>query len=717
MAATPLVNPLDAFQSYSTHFILLAARALDDLAVFTKTDDKGNPLPGAAQESLEAINRVERLGDVVPLANKQRSTYLVLDTRRFAHFSVESLRHEVLIGGAQEGVPVASFATSLDMQVIDSAGISFFNFMQWLMDSQLQTSFDGMAFLLRVLFVGHNPDGSTETVQSVTIPMILSEMTLDLSETKGIYDLKFMPTMNFDVQKQPRWLNIGTATTFLTKKGANNLGEMVRSFQTELNRISYERYNRTSNDLITRVGKQPRPGTNRYGRLVQYAITIPKEWESFTWTGKATTEVVERNFKIEKERAEAAAKKQQETTQDQQSKTITPAESATFTAESGTLITDVLDDMFKQVNQIHEYANEEKMKKDDRLLKFYKHMVHISSDENRFIVHIDVIPFEVPDAKPPKEGETGKVSSNDRWFTEINGKRVPRNFFEMDYIFTGRNIDILNLDMKFENLQFLLASNIRISEGELYSISRQGQKPLGDAGKIDVKTPPQVVSYRAYDPMMIPIMSGAESSNFSQFVVARDPADNQKMTQDYQAYTRNLSAFYAASPINVNMTIRGNPYLMGKFNTGVVLPAVSTESNTGNGPSTISEEAVRNYRTALENTILRRNDIVRGSGNNFQVTLGTDSYMVTPVFAKINIRGPNVDFRTNSARRDDDGELIAGQDFSTELLIDNYYMVMKIVNNFQRGTFTQELELFVHSVFGHTSANAEPAKPERKPLA
>jgi hypothetical protein len=126
---------------------------------------------------------------------------------------------------------------------------------------------------------------------------------------------------------------------------------------------------------------------------------------------------------------------------------------------------------------------------------------------------------------------------------------------------------------------------------------------------------------------------------------------------------------------------------------------------------------VKQYRAKLEAAILKRNDIVRGSGQNFQVTLGDDSYMITPVFAKINIRGPNVDFRTNSAARDDDGELIAGQNFSSELLIDNYYMVMKIVNNFQRGNFTQELEMLVHNVFGLTSANPDNQKPERKSLA
>uniref|UniRef100_UPI00260FA3F5 hypothetical protein n=1 Tax=Janthinobacterium sp. TaxID=1871054 RepID=UPI00260FA3F5 len=264
-----LYNPLDKFQSYSIHHILLATRTTQAAKDFT---DEGKNGP-----TLAAINNTMNLGDAVPYGDAN-TAFLVIDTRRFAQFSIESMKYDVLINGLDRGAGVANLATSMEMTIQDSIGISFINFLQWLMNDQMQTNFDGMIFMHRVLFVGHTSEGKTETVQSVTIPLYLFNLELNLDSSKGTYTVEFMPNMNFDVVKHDRWLNIYTASRFFTGPGQNTLGAMVDNFELQLNTASQDYYNKAQVVATGAAAVSPSGSSNRekFGRVVKYQITIPK---------------------------------------------------------------------------------------------------------------------------------------------------------------------------------------------------------------------------------------------------------------------------------------------------------------------------------------------------------------------------------------------------------------------------------------------------------
>ena len=73
----------------------------------------------------------------------------------------------------------SSTALDLSFDVIDSTGISFANFLQWLMQEQMQVNWDGLTMLMQVLFIGHRKDGTSETVESVMIPAIFNEIAVE----------------------------------------------------------------------------------------------------------------------------------------------------------------------------------------------------------------------------------------------------------------------------------------------------------------------------------------------------------------------------------------------------------------------------------------------------------------------------------------------------------------------------------------------------------
>jgi hypothetical protein len=361
--------------------------------------------------------------------------------------------------------------------------------------------------------------------------------------------------------------------------------------------------------------------------------------------------------------------------------------------------------MFKQVPDIQRFGSDEHIRANGNVITFYKHVISVTSDEQSCIVHVDVVAFEVPNVKPPSKsivnGPT-QVSQQEDFFktTTENGitKRVPKDFFTFDYAFTGLNHDILTFDMKIQDLQFLLATNSRVSEGVLLTRSLQGQKQQ-EEGKEAIdpnsKVLPEIFNARAYDPFLLPMLTEGQKASFSDYIKLRDEKAAQQKATIAAEYSKNLSAFYAISPITTAITIRGNPDIMAKFNIDAPMAHIGTTTAGANGAvSATNLGNKKEYRIKFENDIKATSGVRSGASPGTFTTanpIGPNSYLTRPVFVKLNIRGPNVNLVN---------ELIEGQDFTTEVLFDNYYVVFKVVNIIEEGVFTQQLELWSHNVFG-----------------
>ncbi len=693
-------NPLDEFNTYSVHYIMLACRTTTTAQAFASDDDK------AMAASLAAVDKTSALGQPVVLNNNATDVFLVMDTRRFSQFTVESLKYDVLINGLQKGGSTSNLAVDLQMTILDSVGISFANFMQWLMDYQMKTNYDGLIFMLRTIFVGHKPDGTSETVQSETIPMHLNKMEINLDYAKGAYNLEFMPNMNFDVNRYARFLSVSLATTYKTGKG-NTLRTIVQNLEDELNRKSEEYYEEVQT-IVKKSGS-----TDTLGRPVKYMITLPsKRWGDFEVLGATPGAAAELKW------VPAAVEE----------KTTAPGRNEnygnegrghlkeTYTAVKPSLsIPKVLDAIFKQTPEVAKLGNfQTDTVSTDGFVTFYKYIVGLTSDDTCMMVHVDVVEFKVPNLfaqEQPKSKATSIVSQQEDEFykTEtdpVTGiiRREPRNFLEYDYIFTGRNKDILNFDMKIQDFQFLLASNIRIGDGAVRGTT-DGSVPNADPTEKNN----DLLYTRKYDPILMPLDSKAALENFSKYTLMSKTKDQANdITKQSQQYTKNLSMFYAGSPITVALTIKGNPLIMHKFNMGKLLqhpgspsPGGSAQSGSAAGGA-VGDSRVA-YRKNLEEQILHANpDSFEKRGDSFVLknNLDSKSYAISPVFVKVNIKGPNVDFRTNEPASDTN-------DYATSVLSDNFYVVFKLTNIIQGSAFTQELELYSHNIFGRTKINKD----------
>jgi len=619
----------------------------------------------------------------------------------------------------------------------------------------MQTNFDGIIFMHRVVFVGHTSEGKTETVQSVTIPMHLTKLELNLDAQKGTYTAEFMPNMNFDVTQHNRWLTIHDAHTYFTGKGVNNLGAIIDSFELQLNTVSSAFYDKAQKEF--RDAKRITVDET-YGRKVQYQITIPDDWRVYRLSAAATadaTEILHKAVtsadqkKLDAAKKEAAdAKKAREDaakeaaadaaetakeeaaagnppTQIPQPAKAAEPKDAHITVETDRQITEVLDMIFKQVPQLAELGAGRKTAGEKGSVTFYKHFVGITSSDSLILVHVDVVPFEVPNVLVDDGGAKTISAGDAKFYQDIddNGRRVPKNFMEFDYIFTGTNKDVLNFDMKLQDLQFMLASQLNLGPGVGGVIENvQSNTQMVQNGKA-INQRSELITTRKYDAILMPKKSADELNNFKQYsdLLAKDA--RLSAVKDAGNYMRNLSMYYAMSPIIAILTIRGNPDIMTKFNQNSFLPhppVAAPATNSGGGPiaqpqSTGATQGKHdNYRKLFEQRILNGNvqeedDAVGNktdrpktvavrefeqNGSTFRVakTLGNANYAMSPVFARVNIKGPKVDFRT--------GKEIMGGDFAERLLTDNFYVVFRVTNIIERNAFTQQLELYSHNIFG-----------------
>lgn len=676
MAVRSPFNPLDKYQSYSVHYLMMVCRSTEAAKPFITNDDTLQDLAGQAK-SLEAINRVKQLGDPIQIDELKDTAYLILDTRRFSQFSVQDLKYEIWVNGLSRGNSPANLATDLSMTILDSVGVSFVNFMQELMDVKLNTNFDGLVFLLRLIFVGHEENGSTTTVQSETIPMHLNKMEINLDHSKGIYNLEFLPNLNFDPVRHARFLTIGTSTTYTTGAG-NTLGGLIDSFEKSLNDKSKSYF-----DDVQRIAP--------VGRRVDYRITIPDAWRPFEVNGPSVGAALDRKFKADQE---------DEQRRIQAAKDAGKIIDSYVAAPRGYTIPDVLDLMFKAIPKVIE-AGLFSTTSGPRQVRFHKYITGFTSDDERLTIHVDVVEFIIPDLFA-KETSTPKQAEalDDQFYNKpeiIDGAtvRLPRNFLEWDYIFTGTNDSILNFDLKLEDVQMLRTMNSQIGGVALRdSVDKNGN--LIDGKWIGAN---DLIYARRYDPLVVPLDTKAALDNFKRISALNKQSEEARdSVAKVERYITNLSMFYAASPIQAVMTIKGNPLILHKFNIGKLLPhgTKATQAAPQKNPN-------EDYRKQLENEILEKNvgAFTRGETTGtfvFNINFNTKSYATSPVFARVNVYGPDPD--------NDTGDSLSR--FSKSVLSNNFYVIFKVTNIISGHSFTQEIELTNHTMFKQPEIDKKP---------
>jgi hypothetical protein len=663
--STP-VNPLDKFRSYAYHHILIAASNTESLRSF---------LNGKA----ESVSNLK-------LGQKSKDGYYVIcDTRKNSFFSITDISYSSTLNAGNSKMANIVFG-SIDMSITDPSGITFLNYLNWLSKTKLQVNLFKTVFALKTIFVGFTADGRTETVYQDAIPMLMYDMTAEPSHRGSTLIAKFTPAANGIVVQADDFSRMLDVPGVSSK--TKLLKDAVKAFENALNAKSRKWYKDLQIKIINNSKESDVQPSKGYGKLVQYMITVPDDWSDFKINGNYL-DVTETKFK------RGGTKENVETN----------GVNIGFNTTPTSTIFDALEIMMKQSDEVNKLASNDNRAAGN--VRGYKILSNITSDDDTLVVHFDIVNYSIPKIDENAGKQTGKDTANKSQFFNIDDKK---NVMKFEYIFTGKNADILNLNMKINNVNLFLADNLIISDQASQEVQKnQAVKPSDDTS---TKSKDVIISLEPKDPVVPPMKTGSQQQNMSWSTETDSRKETVKLRQQF---IHNMSMAHGISSFNVVMKIRGNPALFGRFSDKTLLPHVKTIDNiqdvkyvTTNDKFTQNSDTFFT-QTDVQSYIDAKNKMVKEMGADTGGTQPNSAPTLLPYYVKVHIRGQDFDVMQKAD---------SFSDFKPyeDLWYNGYYLVTKVDHHFSNGEFTQDLLIgaIPGDLYGQNQSDTSKEKPAPK---
>lgn len=700
------LNPLDDFRSYSYHNILLVSNTTEGLRPFLSSRDSTD------KDALSAITSTPH-GEKVNFGDSSSGTYLVIDSRRTSDFSIREFNYSTFpgIGNASQTHVIVGL---LNMIIVDPDGIIFINYLKYLIDEKLKSNLFGIHFLLKTIFVGHRSDGSTETVSTSSIPLMMFNLEFDVSYKEGVYTIQWVPMMHNIGTMIKDFTRIKDVKTISCEDG--KLGTAIVNFENRLNETYRDWYKFNNIEQKAAGDAQEIKLNKKTGRLIQVMITIPKRWEEKFKVASNFSVDIERNFTKELQKRKELQEQETQEQKDAYKKELDELEQKSGGREtrseiekrlnrqtvsvSPTLnVYDVLSEILKLCPEVNAMANKEAIK--ENAITLFKTISSVTSNEEVILVHFDILEYTVPNITIDEK------ESNNNWYVEMpNGERIPKNSITYDYIFTGKNTDITEFSLKMQMAQqlFLNTSKVGSSSHRIVVDQKKQQNNPVTLNKTNV------TFLRENDPVTFPIETIDTKKNFSYMSEKNDVDRQLKYQSDRNDWLQAVSKLHFMSSLTTKVTIRGNPNLMNKFIIDII-PKHITVENLKINTAVNREDFIKNSIFGNESTWTSQKTEYRKELDTFfedninkelkgQVQEDTEingpKAFTYPLFVKINVFAlNNLNYGSTATKLDSSDN----RDY-TQFWFDGWYRVFQIDNKFADGLFTQEMQLNAFELYG-----------------
>ena len=766
-------NPLDNFRSYSYQFVMTVAGTTE---AFRKMVGGGGAA-GSTQPAplLQAVN-TSNIGDQINIEGER--AYLLMDTRRFSQFAITNMSLGHIYGTGNPNNPSMP-ATTHTMTLIDTTGLSFVNMLMDIMRNKLQSSSASVFYLLAILFIGHDDEGNTETISTTYIPFSIMQLGFSFTSTGAIYEIAFVELQGGNYNQGTGTHNnyLGTINSVTTQGRANTLGGLISSLEQQLNVNSFDMFQKYNNAVQAAGATNSNPTSNRFGKLVQYMITLPDGWSDFELSAAAQSANLEKTFlangatqKVADDQLATAQVALFNLTQGQGSANATPAEIAAaksavtqalnaqnktaaantaaykasqenlrplqqqtknnipysqMSFSSNTEITDAIRDILECCEAVLNLASEGKRKAGTAVL--WKVVPNITCDDISFTLHFDVFAYPI---EKPVANTTSTLSAGSTNTQIVSGPAgTIRNLLTYDYLFSGFNSHIKDLNINFDPYQgaLIIDTNVSLGKPRMAVLSAAGQttqavNSASDGQKSTTKSAPDV---RASDPIFFPIRTSDQQTNGSGMNLDDLPTTNAfKIAQAKAEYQQTLATVHFMSSASLEMTVRGNPNIIKKFAdasqkgglaphtvfvTGQELSAIPLNITVSNAQQDyLNLEAkvqgakakyIKDYITPKVDSVQKA--LATSGGSKDALLNGLDP-ICTPLYAQVNIYAPNIDYTTADFK---DGEDL----YTNQFFYQGPYFILSIVTNFTNGEFTHVFSMIPFNTDDSYSNNTSTA--------
>lgn len=684
-------NPLDNFRSFSYHFILTAA---------SSTEAFRNMIGDGGKSLLSAIHS-KKLGEEFSVGNQK--AFLVVDTRRFSQYSIVAVDMEHIYGSGDKLNPSVP-ANVTKVKLIDSTGLTFFNFMMDLMRNKLQTTRASAFFLLSVLFVGHRDDGTTETISTCHIPLVLLLMGFEFTSRGSEYDIEFMEIagapQNGGSLSQINFLGDIRSTVTLSN-GSNTVGEMIDNLEEQLNKQSLQFYQEYTNLALKKTNKV---GS---GKLVQYMITVPDDkdnpWRNFKISTAAKSQNSEQTFIHKESAAETIPENSAQGKQSQISFAPT------------TTITDAIKMILESSKEFTDLASTEKRRAG--LGKLFKTITSITCDDSTYVIHFDVFPYIMPKL----DANTNSLNAGSNTRKVIGDKNSIKNLITYDYIFTGKNSHITDLKIQYNpESAIALDTNVEFGSAKFASVAALGQDSSNLAKGASTKTAKSIdfePLIRSGDPIFISAKSKDQlKNNTSQKTEDQGKDKAVQSFKSIQEYNKSMAVMHFLSSITLDMSIRGNPNIIKKYadstQRGGIAPheKIISKSDLDSLVTAQSRDTAKLFDSQLKSKIANAKStyvktFIQPKINAIKSTTTPDQLLndldiaLSPIFVKLNILAPDVDWAGNFINPD--------KLFSNKFFFNGAYQIMFIKTTLSNGEFTHVMTMIPYDTSGEFTMSGD----------
>lgn len=647
-------NRLAEFRSYSYYHVLAMCDSSETAQALAASNDLG-VWERSSQPAPVDDNRpfLEDLGRYAPRQIEGKGRYIILiNGSTDAAFSITSAKWMCATGAT--AVPddrSTSLAVEGSIQISEPKGVAFLDQM---VKCAVALGVDSaqVYYVMKTFFIGFRDDEQAASGDGYRydfisdippITFIVYDVSGVFTEAGGSYEMNFVAAAH-GASRLPQY---SKAVQNMSITAGDSLEQTFKRLEDNINR-SYEQYYNCVYEQVKTMA-QGNEDVLRALRRVKYVIDVGPDY------------------------SDAAGIKYTVTNQPQQFKNAAGCnEPATVNFQANTSIEGAIRTIMQMCPQVQaDMATGDEATKAKYEFKIHTALLSRQAEgEARgvldYTVYYRVERFLTPKAisYSPAFSILQEDISEEQANNDPNFQLIKRNIIEFDYMYTGKNIDILEFDMKVNSgMAYLQTATLANSfKGQLQRApTRQMQVATQDANS-------HLVRFGSI--VQTPVFFGSHIRT-PVLQTAQNPADAIQ-----SAYT--LSKHASIEVTDVSMRIVGNTKLLGTTNQ-ITSPEVVAQRADGD--------------TAL-----------RGPA---EATF-TD-WTFVPAYARVNIKMPrnNDDFLLYTGQGSDG--TVGSTDYARNFWFDGYYYVVAIENEFTNGEFTQVLSMLglpKRSAFASTQSTA-----------
>jgi hypothetical protein len=589
-------NPLHKFNSYSYHHILIACDSTETAAAVSNLNASENNNTGTFFTDVYS-KRGASVGNVEALDSSNGGKYVVvINGAKDAEFVIDNAKWQTLITPYIPSIdPNTIQATSIALEgsfdVIEPRGVQFLNVINDV-GVILDTGPTGITWLLKTVFIGQIA-GPTPKVQYITninpLMFFMINIAGNFNESGSEYLVTFVGQSN-GVSKMSQYSKLSLGNTSFASDNRTLpevLGAIVGDNTAFAGGGLVSKIQATYNEYVT---KTEQAGT---GREIKYEIRLDSKYENY---------VVDQLQLSQSGRGSGGGG-----------------------INFGTIET--IEQAISKVMLMSDQVKADAKASPKSIFKVYSSLRTTNTEA--------IVTYFVKSYKIPESGKLGGEPN-----TGIN------NILEYDYIFTGKNIDILKFDIRMEmGLAFfkLLESSTTLTSNQVEQTEQEKDRKKNEQTKPDGTQTETDVG----------VNTGAEKQtehrNKSKRIIFPGQEFEKKFQRNHKDTLNNmnfqaaLSKHAALENLEANITIHGNPNILNDVNIA---------------PFQITDGQIQ--------------------GNEL-----FPDFLVKPVLCKVNVMMPANNSLTGASP----------SKFSQSFWYKGYYSIIFIEHEFKRGVFTQTFDM------------------------